>query len=316
MDNLEAMRIFVSVSTQASFTEAARRMRLSPSVVTRSVARIEERLGIMLLNRTTRSVQLTERGQIYLEDCKHILEDFEMGERRVRGEDEKPRGTLRVTAPVLFGRLYVLPIVNALLHEYPALSIHMTLSDRNVNPFEDGVDVAVRVGELADSSLIAVRLGLAIPVLIASPAYLQKRAAPVSPAALSSHDIILFEGIGATNEWPFGADRKTVRVEPRLIVNGADAAITAAEAGVGIARTLSYQVWDAVRAGRLALILQEFAPPPLPVSVTYQARRIASANVAAFVKAIRGHFKDNPLAQFDGTQVVAEGFSKKDGGLV
>ena len=285
MDNLEAIRIFVSVATQGSFTEAARRMRLSPSVVTRSVAHIEERLGIMLLNRTTRSVQLTERGQIYLEDCKRILEDFEMAERRVRGEDAKPRGTLRVTAPVLFGRLYVLPIVNALLHEYPALSIHLTLSDRNVNLFEEGVDVAVRVGELADSSLIAVRLGLATPVLAASPAYLQKRGAPASPAALKSHDIILFEGIGATNEWPFGANRTMVRVEPRLIVNGADAAIIATQAGIGITRTLSYQVWDAVHAGRLTLVLQEFAPPPLPVSVAYQPRRIASANVAAFVKA-------------------------------
>lgn len=309
MDDLEAMRIFVSVATQGSFSEAARRMRLSPSAVTRSVAHIEERLGIMLLNRTTRSVQVTERGQIYLEDCKRILEDCEMAERRVRGEDAKPRGTLRVTAPVLFGRLYVLPIVNALLHEHSALSIHLTLSDRNVNLFEEGVDVAVRVGELADSSLIAVRLGLATPVLVASPAYLQKRAKPVSPAELSSHDIILFEGIGGTNDWPFGPDRKTVRVEPRLIVNGADAAITAAEAGVGIARTLSYQVWDAVRGGRLALVLQEFTPPPLPVSITYQGRRIASANVAAFVKAIREHLRANPLVQFDGAQVVAEGFS-------
>ena len=301
MDNLETMRIFVSVATQGSFSEAARRMRLSPSVVTRSISQIEEKLGIMLLNRTTRSVQLTERGQIYLGDCKQILEDLEMAERRVRGEDAKPRGTLRVTAPVLFGRLYVLPIVNRLLHEHPALSIHLTLSDRNVHLVEEGVDVAVRVGELADSSLIAVRLGAATPVLIASPGYLQKRGAPASPAALSSHDIILFEGIGTTNEWPLGAKGKTVRVEPRLIVNGADAAITAAEAGVGIARTLSYQVWDAVRAGRLTLVLQEFAPPPLPVSVAYQARRIASANVAIFVKAIREYFKASPLAHFDET---------------
>ncbi|MBW4093866.1 MAG: LysR family transcriptional regulator [Proteobacteria bacterium] len=306
MDNLEAMRVFVSVATLGSFTEAARRMRLSPSVATRSVAQIEERLGIMLLNRTTRSVQLTERGQIYLEDCKRILEDFEMAERRVRGEDAKPRGTLRVAAPVLFGRLYVLPIVNALLHKHPELAISLTLSDRSVNLFEDGVDVAVRVGELADSSLIALKLGLATPVLVASPAYLQKHGAPATPAALSSHGIILFEGIGATNEWPLGADRRTVRVEPRLIVNGADAAITAAEAGVGIARTLSYQVWDAVRAGRLILVLQDFAPPPLPVSVAYQARRIASANVAIFVKAIREHFNANPLAQFNGAQTFVE----------
>jgi len=299
MDNLEAMRIFVSVSTHGSFTEAARRMRLSPSVVTRSVSQIEERLGIMLLNRTTRSVQLTERGQIYLGDCRQILEDFEMAERRVRGEDAKPRGLLRVTAPLLFGRLYVLPIVNRLLSEHPALSIHLTLSDRNVHLVEEGVDVAVRIGELVDSSLIAARLGAATPVLTASPAYLQKRGAPASPAALASHDIILFEGIGATNEWPFGVNRNTVRVEPRLVVNGADAAIIAAEAGVGIARTLSYQVWDAVRAGRLTFVLQEFAPPPLPINVAYQPRRIASANVAAFVKAIRDYFKANPLAHFD-----------------
>jgi DNA-binding transcriptional LysR family regulator len=250
-------------------------------------------------------VQLTERGQIYLEDCKRILEDFEMAERRVRGEDAKPRGTLRVMAPVLFGRLYVLPIVNGLLRDHPALSIHLTLSDRNVHLYEEGVDVAVRVGELADSSLIAVRLGVATPVLVASPEYLERRGVLASPAALSSHDIILFEGIGAINEWAFGADRKTIRVEPRLIVNGADAAITAAEAGVGIARTLSYQVWDAVRAGRLTLVLQEFVPPSLPVSIAYQARRIASANVAVFVKAMRDQFNANPLVQFDGNYSLA-----------
>ena len=189
--------------------------------------------------------------------------------------------------------------MNRLLNEHPALSIHLELSDRNVHLVEEGVDVAVRVGELADSSLMAVKLGLATPVLVASPAYLQRRGAPASPAALSSHDIILFEGIGATNEWSFGADGKTVRVEPRLIVNSADAAIIAAEAGVGIARTLSYQVWDAVRAGRLNIVLQKFVPRPLPVSVAYHARRMASANVAAFVKAAREYFKANPLAQLE-----------------
>ena len=290
MDNLEAMRIFVSVATQGSFAEAARRMRLSPSVVTRSISQVEEKLGVMLLNRTTRSVQVTQRGAIYLEDCRQILDDIEMSERRVRGEDSAPRGILRVTAPLLFGRLYVLPIVNRLLGEHPALSIHLTLSDRNVHLVEDGVDVAVRVGALADSSLIAARLGFATPVLTASPAYLQEHGAPASPAALSSHHIILFEGIGTTNEWPFGTEGRTVRVEPRLIVNGA-------EAGVGIARTLSYQIWNAVHAGRLALVLQEYAPPPLPVSVAYQSRRIPSANVAVFVKALRDHFKSNPLPE-------------------
>lgn len=298
MDDLEAMRVFVSVAAESSFAEAARRLRLSASAVTRSVSQIEERLGILLLNRTTRSVRLTERGQIYLEDCKRILEDVEMAERRVRGEDAQPRGTLRVTAPVLFGRLYVLPIVNALLHAHPGLAIHLTFSDRNVHLFEEGVDVAVRVGALADSSMIALRLGYATPVLVASPHYLRARGTPASPEALAAHDIILFEGIGATNEWSFGPERRTVRVDPRLIVNGADAAITAAEAGIGIARTLSYQVWDAVRADRLSLVLRGDAPPALPVSVVYQPRRIASANVAAFVNAIRAHFRAHPLVEF------------------
>lgn len=295
MDRLDAMRTFVAVARLGSFAEAARRLRLSPSVVTRSIAQLEDQLGLMLLTRTTRSLRLTERGAVYLESCQQILEDIDGAERRVRGENAEPRGEMKVAAPILFGRLHVLPIVNRILSEHRSLSIRLTVSDRNVNLVDEGIDVAIRIGELADSSLIAVKLGEVSRVLVANPAYLKERGTPSTPAALASHDIIAFESIDATNEWRFNANEKSVRVEPRLAVNSADAAITAAEAGIGITRTLSYQVRDFVVAGRLVLLLQKFAPPPLPVSALYPSRRIASANVAAFVKTARDHFKFSPL---------------------
>jgi DNA-binding transcriptional LysR family regulator len=295
MDRLDAMRIFVTVAKLGSFAKAARELRLSPSVATRSVAQIENQLGVMLLTRTTRALRLTDRGKIFLESCQQILEDIDGAERRVRGENADPRGELRIAAPILFGRLHVLPIVNGLLTEFRDLAVRLTLSDRNVHLVDDGVDVAVRIGELADSSLITVKLGEVSRVLVASPAYLEARGMPKSPAKLMDHDIIAFESIDATNEWRFKASENSIRVEPRLAVNSADAAIASAEAGFGITRALSYQVRASVIAGRLVPVLQEFAPPPSPVSTVYPARRIASANVAAFVKAARDHFKSNPL---------------------
>jgi DNA-binding transcriptional LysR family regulator len=295
MDHLDAMRIFVAVATLGRFAEAARQLRLSPSVVTRSIAQLEDELGLTLFSRTTRSLHLTERGEIYLESCRQILQDIEGAERRVRGENAEPRGDLKVAAPIVFGRLHVLPVVNRVLSEHRALSIRLTLSDRNIHLVDEGVDVAVRIGELADSSLIAVKLGTVSRVLVASPAYLKERGVPNSPAGLPGHDIIAFENLDATNEWRFGASEKLVRVEPRLAVNSADAAIAAAEADIGITRTLSYQVRASVSAGRLVPILQKFAPPPAPVSAVYPARRIASANVAVFVKTARDHFRTNPL---------------------
>jgi DNA-binding transcriptional LysR family regulator len=295
MDRLDAMRIFAAVAKLGSFAEAARRLRLSPSAVTRSIAGLEDQLGLTLLSRTTRSLRLTARGEIYLGSCGQILEDVEAAERRVRGENAAPRGEMKVAAPIVFGRLHVLPVVNRVLSEHRALSIRLSLSDRIVNLVDEGVDVAVRIGQLADSRLIAVKLGAVSRVLVASPGYLERRGAPESLGELADHDVVAFEGVDATNEWRFGDRGKIVRVEPRLAVNGADAAIAAAEAGVGITRTLSYQVRASVSAGRLVPILQDFAPPPSPVNAVYPARRIASANVAAFVKAAREHFRANPL---------------------
>jgi DNA-binding transcriptional LysR family regulator len=295
MDRLGAMRIFVSIAKLGSFTEAARRLQLSPSVVTRSIAQLEDQLGLTLLLRTTRSLRLTERGELYLESCQQILQDVDSAERRARGEDAEPRGALKVAAPVVFGRLHVLPIVSRVLREHRDVTVELTLSDRNIRLVEEGVDVAIRIGELADSSLIAVKLGAVNRTVVASPAYLKERGVPKSPAELAGHDIIAFEGIGAGDQWRFHPGGKPVRLEPRLTVNSIDVSIAAAEAGVGITRVLSYQVRASVIAGRLTPILQQFAPPPSPVNAIYPARRIASANIAVFVKTARDYFKAHPL---------------------
>ena len=307
MDRLETMRAFVAVATMGSFSEAARQLRLSPSVITRSVADLEDRLGLVLLNRTTRSVRLTERGEIFLESCRQVLEDIEGAERRVRGEDAEPRGALKVAAPILFGRLHVLPIITQVLTKHPRLNIHLTLSDRNVHLAEESVDVAIRVGDLADSSMMAIRLGAVSRVLVASPGYLERRGTPKAPNDLSAHDIIAFESLDTTNDWRFGPAGKLVRVEPRLTVNSGDAAIAAAEAGLGISRTLSYQVMTSVLAGRLVPLLVSFTAEKLPVSAIYPARRIASTNLNAFIKNAREYFKDHPLVPIEEWEIPANG---------
>jgi len=296
MDRFDAMRVFVSVATRGSFAEASRSLRLSPSAVTRAVAWLEDELGLSLLTRTTRSLRLTERGAIFLESCRQILDDLDAAERRVRGEDADPRGEMTVAAPVVFGRLHVMPIIDGLLRAHPALKVRLLLSDRNVNLVEEGVDVAVRIGSLADSRLVATTLGAVSRVLVASPAYLAQRGVPASPLDLSAHDLIAFDGLGSVDEWSFATLDRPLRIEPRLSINSLDAALAGAEAGLGITRALSYQVEAAVREGRLALVLQAFATTPLPVSAVYPARRIGSANVAAFTKAAREHFRGSPLA--------------------
>jgi DNA-binding transcriptional LysR family regulator len=295
MDRFDAMRVFVAVATRGSFAEASRQLRLSPSATTRAVAWLEDDLGLSLLTRTTRSLRLTERGAIFLERCRRILDDLDDAERQVRGEDAEPRGEMTVAAPVMFGRLHIMPIVDGLLRNHPALKVRLLLSDRNVHLVEEGVDVAVRIGALADSSLVTTTLGAVSRVLVASPSYLARRGVPASPADLAAHDLIAFEGLATPDEWSFATLDRPLRIEPRLSINSVDAALAAAEVGLGITRALSYQVEAAVRAGRLALVLRTFAPAPTPVSAVYPARRIGSANVAVFTKAAREHFRRNPL---------------------
>jgi DNA-binding transcriptional LysR family regulator len=213
-----------------------------------------------------------------------------------------------IAAPILFGRLHVLPIARDLLEAHPALAVRLSLSDRNVSLVDEGIDAAVRIGDLADSSLIAVRLGAVSRVVVASPDYLVRRGSPAAPADLAGHDTIAFEGLDVGGGWRFGDGEKAVRIQPRLGVNSGDATIAAAEAGVGIARPLSYQVRASVEAGRLVVLLQDHAPPAIPVSIVYPARRIASANVAAFVKAARSRFRSEPLVPVEDWTVRARGW--------
>nr|HEX4315791.1 LysR family transcriptional regulator [Kofleriaceae bacterium] len=290
MDTLEAMRTFTAVARLGSFSEAARRMRLSASVVTRAVAQLEAHLGVVVLSRTTRSVRVTEPGRVYLERCQQILDDVDHAVRLARGERAELRGELTISAPVMFGRLHVLPIVAGLLAAHRGLAVRLALSDRNAHLVDDGVDVAVRIGELADSAALAVKLGAVQRVVVASPAYVAARGAPRRPADLAKHDVIAFDSIDATDDWRFRDD--AVRVAPRLVVDSADAAIAAAEAGVGVTRALSYQVRAPVEAGRLVALLRGFAPSPVAVHAVYAQRRALAPGVAAFVAAAREHFRD------------------------
>lgn len=291
MDRLDAMRVFLAVADRGSFAEAARRLRLSPAAVTRAVAQLEARLGVGLLSRTTRSVTLTEQGARYLGKCRELLEALDESERTVRREAAEPRGRLAVTAPFVFGRLHILPIVETLLDRHPALSIRLELSDRITHLQEDAFDIAVRIGPLPSSALIAIRVAQVQRVLVASPAYLARHPPLKSAACLTDHELIAFEQIDTGRDWRFaGPGGEIVRVAPRLSVTSADAAIDAAIRGRGVTRTLSYQASAGLASGALALVLQELAPPPVPVSLVYPPSRRGLASISAFIETARRYF--------------------------
>lgn len=245
-------------------------------------------LGVALLRRTTRSVALTPEGATYLERCRRALEEPDDAARSIRGESAEPRGLLIVTAPVMFGRMHILPVVTRLLRAHLALEVRLILTDRFVRLVDEGVDVAVRIGELADSSLHALRVGEVRRTLVASPAYLAARGEPQCAADLSGHDLIAFEALSLNGEWRFGPTLQiAVRLEPRLATDSVEAAIEAAIDGIGIARTLNYQTDHHVAAGRLRTVLQSIEPPAWPVNLVYQANRLRSPNVRAFLDEAR-----------------------------
>lgn len=288
------MKTFSAVADASSFAGAARRLRISPSTASRTIATLEEELGVALLSRTTRVVRLTERGAVYLEHCRRILDDVAAAERLVRGQNAEPRGRLTVTAPVCFGRLAVLPVVRQLLQDHPALAVRMVLLDRVVDLIEEGMDVGVRIGPLADSALLATRVGETRRVVVAAPRYLERCGVPTAASDLKAHRVIAFDSIETTRDWRFGsAGSPSVRIDASLIVNNVDSALAAAEAGLGITRVLCYQAKAALADGRLSLLLEDVAPPPIPVSLIRPARR--GANVTAFVDAARAHFLAHPV---------------------
>lgn len=288
MDRFEALTAFVAVADQRSFAAAARALATSPPAITRAIASLERHLGVRLFHRSTRAVSLTDDGAAFLDRARRILIDLREAEQIVMGGRSQPRGQLYLTAPVMFGKLHVLPVLSALLARHEGLSARMMLIDRNVRIVEEGIDVAVRIGTLADSALRVVAIGSVHQTIVASPSYLAKHGVPASPSDLKSHRCIVGNGVRVGSTWPFGLKGEmVVEVAPRLTVNAVDATIAAAEAGLGLANLLSYQTADAIAAGRLVRVLADNAPPPMPVSLLFEGSRAAMPAVRLFIEAMR-----------------------------
>ena len=285
MDRIDAMQAFVAVADLRGFAPAARKLGLSPSGVTRQIAALEEHLGARLLQRTTRSVTLTDVGARYLERVRRILADIEEAERSAEGERARPSGRLAVSAPIGFGRLHVSPVMSAYLKRYPEVTGELRLTDRVINLVEDGVDLAVRIGQLADSSLVARHVGEMRRIVVGSADYLRRRGQPDRPQAVVAHDTIQSGGPAAAPDWRFVEDGREVRIAcvPRLVTNSADAAIQYAEQGGGLTRVLAYQAAEAVNAGRLRIVLEAFEQPALPIHIVYPTSRLLSAKVRTFI---------------------------------
>jgi DNA-binding transcriptional LysR family regulator len=285
MDRLESMSVLMAVVEAGSLSAASRRLGTPLATVSRRISDLEAHLGTRLLNRAGRRPVPTEAGQAYVAACRRILDDIAEAERAASGEYSVPRGELIVTAPIVFGRLHVLPVVTAFLRAYPEIDIRLTLADRVVNLIEDHVDVAVRIGALPDSSLVAARVGTMRRVVCASPAYLAAHGTPATPGDLESHACVTFEGLGSPEAWSFGTgrERRQVPIRSRLTVNTAEAAIDAARDGIGLARVLFYQAAEAVADGALSVVLRAFEPPPAPVHLVHDGQRLSPFKLRAFL---------------------------------
>ncbi len=279
------MQAFLAVADLEGFAPAARRLGLSPSAVTRLIAALEERLGARLLQRTTRSVALTDAGQRYLARVRRILADVEEAEASIQDERTRPSGRLVVSAPIGFGRLHVSPVMSKYLKRYTEVSGELRLTDHMINLIEDGVDLAVRIGHLPDSSLVARQVGEMRRVVVASPGYLKARGEPKTPEAIASHQTVQFGATAASLDWRFVREGRDIRIAsvPRLITNSADAAIQYAVKGGGLTRVMAYQAADALKRGRLKIVLAKFEQSPLPIHVVYPTSRLLSAKVRAFI---------------------------------
>jgi len=285
MDRFDALSAFVAVADLKGFAAAARRLGVSASAVTRLVAALEERVGLRLLQRTTRSVTLTDAGARYLERARRILADLEEADGAAQAERATPTGRFVVSAPLTFGRLHVAPLMGAYVKLYSEIVGELLLSDRIVNLVEEGVDLAVRIGNLPDSSLIVRHIGETRRVVVASPTYLARNGEPKDPRELGAHKIIQFTGLGGSNDWRFmrgDRDQRTTIV-PRYLTNSADAAICHARLDGGLAMVFAYQVAEELRERRLKIVLRDFEPPPHPIQLVYPAARLLSAKVRAFV---------------------------------
>lgn len=285
MDKLHAMTVFVRIVDDGSLTRAAATLGTSLPSVVRTLATLEQALGVRLLNRTTRRLHLTDEGTQYLAQCRAILAAVGEAEAGLAARRTEPQGRIAITAPVLFGRRFVAPLVGRYLARHPATTAQLLLLDRPVDVVQEGIDVGVRIGVLADSSLVALPVGTLRRVICASPAYLRRHGTPQVPGDLREHVAVRFAGLAPGAQWRLRDHRRAVdvTVRARLECNQVDAAVAACEDGIGLGMFLSYQVAAAVAAKRLRYVLAAFELPPVPVQVIYPHARLASATVRAFV---------------------------------
>ncbi|GGC60408.1 LysR family transcriptional regulator [Undibacterium terreum] len=298
MDRFHLMSVFVAVAEEESFAGAARRLSMSPPAVTRAVSMLEERLGVKLLNRTTRYVRVTDSGIRYLESARRIISEADEADDAVAGVNAEPRGHLAITAPVLFGRMFVTPSIVNYLRAYPDMAVSAVFLDRLVNLLEEGMDIGVRIGELPDSSMRAIAVGHVRRVVCASPAYLAASGRPDTPQDLAEHTITVAAPVSPTIEWRFGdakaAGGTTVKVKPRLTVTNNDAAIEAALKGFGLTRLLSYQIAPYLASGQLVTVLDDYEPARLPIHILHREGRQAPAKVRSFVDLLADTLRADP----------------------
>jgi DNA-binding transcriptional LysR family regulator len=285
MDRLHLMTVFVTVAEEEGFAGAARRLGMSPPAVTRAIAALEDHLGVKLFSRTTRFVRVSEAGQRYLDDARRVISYADAADQAAQEVNTEPRGAISVTASVLFGRMYVMSGIIDYMQRYPAVEVSVVFVDRVVNLLEEGIDVAIRIGELPDSSYKALKVGSVRRVLCASPAYLAEHGVPETPDDLSSHKIILARGLNAAAEFRFVGNKRayTTRVKPRLMVTDTASTIEAAENGLGITSLISYQIGPQLASGALKVILKDYEIKPVPVHILHCEDRYPSAKVRTFI---------------------------------
>jgi len=285
LDRLHLINVFVAVVDTQGFAGAARKLNLSPPAVTRAINELETYLGVRLLTRTTRIVKVTEAGARYAEDCRGVLSHLNEADESASGLHGTPRGRLTITAPVGFGAMYVTPVVTEYLARYPEVTASCWFMDRVVNMLDEGVDVGVRIGELPDSSMQAIRVGRMRLLICATPAYLAEHGEPKSPEDLEKHMIIAASGATSTSEWRMSSQGtpSVVKLRPRLITTTSDTAIAAALTGFGLTNVLAYKVTKHLREGRLKAVLSDFEPPALPVHVLHREGRHATQKARRFI---------------------------------
>ena len=297
MDHLQRLRIFVAVADSGSLARVARARSISAPTVTRAVASLERHLGVLLIQRSTRSLRLTEEGEAFLADCRRALADLDAAEAAMTSAHRELRGTLSISAPAWFGSLYVAPLLFEFLDRHPQLQARAVFTNRLVHLIDEGFDVALRISSLPDSRLTAVQVGHMRLVVVASPQYLKRHGVPRKPADIARHHAVGFHTEGHDrNSWVFETRSRGVPQE-RLVVNANEVAVAAAVAGHGLVRAMAYQVCDEIRDGRLRVVMQEHEPPAVPVHLVYPAGRAATAKVRGFVNFAAERLRQLPVLQ-------------------